>query len=511
MWGMIFLITAVIDYVYVKYTWINHDWYMVWSNCGWVLGALISKYLPSLWRQYNYVKNKPTQKAQSPFLEGNFAPWRSEDNIENIEIIGTIPNDLNGTLLRNGSNPQFDPLGQYHWFEGDGMLHAIQIKDGKASYSNRWIRTEKFKIEKKFGQPLFNTALSNSPDPRLDGISPNTANTNVIAYQEKILALNEGASPVSIEPNSLNTLGDYTFNNAITTSLTAHPRYDHRKKEFLAYSYLNDDGNLYYYRLDENNKLLSKAQINWPYQSMMHDFVITEHYVIFPVFPATMSFERMMNGGKIFMWEGDKYKTCFVITNRNGDEITRIHTDPCFVYHFGNAYEDGDDIIIDAMRGHTCGLMSDRHGKVATRKDSRSHLVRWTLNLKTNSVSCKTIDTQTGEFPRFDERFTGYPYQHLYIGASAHVGDLFDRIVHYDLVNEIKTEHCFENSVPSEPVFVPRSSQEGDGYLLTVVYREAEDRSDVVILDALHINSDPIAIIKIPHRIPFGFHGNFIA
>jgi carotenoid cleavage dioxygenase-like enzyme len=160
------------------------------------------------------------------------------------------------------------------------------------------------------------------------------------------------------------------------------------------------------------------------------------------------------------------------------------------------------------MLGKCSGLMPDRSGKIATRDDSSSRLARFTLNFKTHALDLKYCDDTSGEFPRFDERFNGKPYQHLYTCGSTE--DLFDRIMHYDLVNNIKKEHHFGNDVPSEPVFVSRSEKEGDGYLLTVVYRTNENRSDVVILDAQNVSQQPIAILKIPHRIPFGFHGNFI-
>lgn len=447
-------------------------------------------------------------KAKSRFLEGNYAPWRSEDEYDNLEVIGDMPRDLKGTLIRNGANPQFDPIGFYHWFEGDGMLHAIHIADGKAQYRNRWVRTERFKLEAAAGKLLFNAALSADPDPALAYVSQNTANTNIISVNQRLLALNEGASPVEIDLQTLNTIGDYTFDEKIKTRFTAHPRYDHRTKELLAYSYINEDGSLRYYRINQDDQVVAENKINWPYQAMMHDFVNTENYVIFPIFPTTMSFERMMKGESIFMWEGDQFDTYFIVTDRDGNEVTRLKTDPCFVYHFGNAYEDGDSIIIDAVRGKVCPLFPDRHGHIGTVEDAQAHLVRWTLDLKQQTVSCDSLDKLTIEFPRFDERFNGYPYRHLYAAGSDSV--LYDRLVHYDLKSNQKFEHCFDNANPCEPVFVARSEKEGDGYLLTVVYRNDEDRSDVLILDAQDITADPMAIIKIPHRIPFGFHGNFV-
>lgn len=321
------------------------------------------------------------------------------------------------------------------------------------------------------------------------------------------MALNEGASPVEIQLKNLDTIGDYTFDGQIKRRHTAHPRIDYQRNEYITYSYIGEDERLIYYRLDQNNKLIAEKEIFWPYPAMMHDFVTTDNYVIFPVFPCTMSIERMMRGENMFMWEGDKLKTYFIITNRDGDEIARIEADACYAYHFGNAYENDDEIIIDAMVGKCSGLMPDRFGKI---ENACSRLARWTINLKNKSIDLKYLDERTGEFPRFDERFNGQPYQHLYVAGRPSSDNIFDRIMHYDLINNTKQEHLFGIDVPSEPVFVPRSEKEGDGYLLTVVYRTKEDRSNIVILNAENIADAPIATIKIPHRIPFGFHGNFI-
>lgn len=508
-WGAIFLFTALTNFIYIEDPHINSVLYFVINNIGWVIGAYVSKKFPNYWKNKKMQKHKPnsTEKSVSRYLEGNFAPLRTEDNFDHLEIIGKIPDDLNGVLLRNGPNPQFDPIGAYHWFEGDGMLHAIRIQNGSASYDNRWIKTPRFMLENKAGKPLFGADLSDTGN--VENTESGTANTNIIAYHEKFLALNEGESPFEINLKDLSAVGSYTFDEQIKRRLTAHPRIDPDSKEFITYSYIGEDEKLMYYRLDNQNKLIVEKEIKWPYAAMMHDFVNTQNYVIFPIFPCTMSFARMMRGENIFMWEGDKLNTFFIITNKMGDEIARVETDPCHAYHFGNAYEDGENIIIDAMVGKRVGLMPDRFGKIG---DAHPRLGRWTINLKTKSIVLNYLDETVGEFPRFDERSNGKPYQHLYVCGQVKPSDdaMFDRIMHYDLKNNIKTEHHFGNNVPWEPVFVAKSEKEGDGYLLTVVYRTAENRSDLVILDANNIAAEPIAIIKIPHRIPYGFHGNFM-
>lgn len=270
------------------------------------------------------------------------------------------------------------------------------------------------------------------------------------------------------------------------------------------------DQTLRYYRLDKNNKLLVEKRIDWQYPVMLHDFVTTENYAIFPLFPCAMSFERMQKGQNIFMWEGNQLSTWFIITDKDSNKITRLETDPCYVYHFGNAFEYGNDIIIDAMVGHKIGLMSDRNGKMATRQDSSNRYARWVINIAEHKINLIYFDERSAEFPRFDKRFTGLAYQYLYAGARATPDGLFDGIVTYQAGTDHKGEFIFGNDFPSEPVFVPSLKKEGDGYLLTIVYRSNKDRSDVVILNPNQLSEGPIATIKLPHRIPYGFHGNFI-
>lgn len=450
-------------------------------------------------------------KAQSPFLKGVFAPWRKEGNYDVLEIEGSIPEDLNGVLLRNGPNPQFDPEGSYHWFEGDGMLHAIRIQNGNASYDNRWVRTPRFVAERKAGRALFGAGLAGHDESDVEDVSHETANTNIVRYNRTLLALNEGSQPYAIQLSNLQTVGVYNYQGQINRALSAHPRYDYRRNELMTYSYISEDGKLMYYRLSRMNKIISQKEIDWPYMAMMHDFVTTENYVVFPIFPCTMDFERMMKGGSIFMWEGDRLPAVLIVTDKSGNEVARVEMDPCYAYHFGNAFEQDGNIVIDAMHSQCTALMPDRNGKVAAREDSDARLARWTLDLASNQVKVEFLDDTPVEFPRFDERFNGLPYQHLYTGGRKTSDGLFDRIMHYDLVNKRKVEHSFDGGdVPSEPVFVASGNKEGQGYLLTVVYRTKEDRSDVVILDAQDIAAKSIATIKIPHRIPFGFHGNFI-
>jgi carotenoid cleavage dioxygenase len=448
------------------------------------------------------------------FLQGNFAPWRTEDSIDQLEVIGKLPSDLGGSLLRNGPNPQFDPTGPYHWFNGDGMIHQIKIQNGQASYRNRWVHTERFKLERQAGRSLYDS--SDIPEAYKEKIKQTpyfTANTNIVSYNNKLQALNEGSLPYAMELEQLNTLGMDTYAGEIQQTLSAHPRYDYQNKHLYTYSYISQDYKLRYYCINQTNNVIAQKTIDWPHPVMLHDFVNTENYIIFPLFPCTYSFERKQAGESFFMWEGDQLPTTLLITDKNGNEISRIETDPCYVYHFGNAYESRKNIIIDVMYSPRTSLMPDRNGNILEGSEDIAVYSRWVINLNSGTVKMTKLDNMPAEFPRFDERFNGRSYQYLYTaGGIPSDTSLFDRIIRYEAGTNNKQEFIFtDGDTPWEPVFVPRSAQEGDGYLLSPVYRAQENRSDIVIFNAQHVSDGPMATIKIPHRIPYGFHGNFVS
>ena len=91
----------------------------------------------------------------SPFLQNNFTPVHDEIVADDLEVIGSLPAGLNGMFLRNGPNPQFPPQGRYHWFDGDGMIHGVHLRDGRASYRNRFVRTRGFEIERREGKAIW--------------------------------------------------------------------------------------------------------------------------------------------------------------------------------------------------------------------------------------------------------------------------------------------------------------------------------------------------------------------
>lgn len=450
-----------------------------------------------------------------PFLRDNYAPWPMEGEIHDLMVEGEIPRELDGTLYRNGPNPQFAPRGRYHWFDGDGMIHAFTIRDGKASYRNRWVRTQRFTMEREAGEALFGGLNDiTATDPRAEGIFPNAANTNIIVHAGKLLALWEAGPPHELDPRTLDTIGPYDFGGKLLGPMTAHPKIDPETGEMLFFGYSPFPPYLRYYVASADGKLTRSEEIDVPMPTMMHDFITTRDHVIFMVFPATLRFENFASGTPI-RWEPELGSKIGVMPRNGGNaDVVWFATDPCYVFHPMNAYGENGQVIADVCRFDRLPLFDGVEAE-GFEKGPTAKLTRWTLDLTKSSIKKEPLDDLTTEFPRLDERYTGLRYRHGYTGGrvgSPSAAGAFNAIFHYDHQTGRRRMHDLgSTSFTSEPLFVPRALQasEGEGFLLAVVYRHEEQRSDLLILDAENVENKPLATVKLPHRVPYGFHGNW--
>jgi carotenoid cleavage dioxygenase-like enzyme len=448
----------------------------------------------------------------NPFLAGNYAPVRSEDDFA-LNVTGEIPAGLNGAFYRTGPNPQFAPRGAYHWFTGDGMIHGFFIEDGKARYRNRWVRTPKWQAENAAGRALYGS-FGQPAEPDAPATDGGVANTNILPHAGRLYALEEAHEPYDIDPQTLET-GAYGKTGG---RFTAHPKIDPVTGEMVWFAYSAGPGpfnnRIDYGVTDATGKVVRRDRFEAPYSSMIHDFMVTERHVLFPVLPLTGDLERMMRGGAPFAWEPDKGAFLGVMDrNASVDTMRWFEAPVAYVFHPMNAWEEGSKIHCEVMEYPHAPLFPAADGREL--EEEPAVLVRWTVDLAdaTNVVKRTQLDDMPGEFPRLDERRTGLPYRHGYFAAYRNRDRTrFDSVAHIDLATGKKAVCGFgEGDVPGEPVFVPRSANapEGDGWLLSVVYRAASDTSDLVVLDATDIGTGPVATIHVPRRVPFGFHGNW--
>ena len=459
-----------------------------------------------------------------PNLRGGYAPIQMECAAPNLVIEGEIPSELEGSLYRIGPNPQFAPRGQYHWFAGDGMIHNFKLESGRVSYENRWVRTTNWKLENEAGESLFSPLNPMQNDPsvanvRTDGI----ANTNIVWHGGKLLALVESHAPFEIDPESLNSIGPWTFQDKLSGPMTAHPKIDPESGEMLFFAYNADPENrvssrMAFHKADKHGNLVQSEFFDAPYSAMVHDFIVTKEHVIFPIMPLTSSMERAMGGGSLYAW--DPTKNSYIgIMPRDGcsSDLRWFEGDPAYVFHPMNAYNDGDKIICDVCEYPEAPLFPHADGSKPDPTKSTAKLTRWTfdLNANTNTYHREQLDDTISEFPRLDERYTGLNYRYGYFACSVEGGAIdnryngIGRIDHKS--NQVAIYSMNEQFAVSEPVFVPRTerSPEGEGFLLATVYDAAIDKSFLLTLDAENIEKGPIGKAMLDHRVPFGFHGNW--
>ncbi|HSG90918.1 MAG TPA: carotenoid oxygenase family protein [Pseudomonadales bacterium] len=455
-----------------------------------------------------------------PQLRGNFAPIRMEANAPDLIVHGEIPAQLHGTYYRNGPDPQFAPRGDHHWFAGDGMIHAFHIEDGRCAYLNRWVRTPKWALEHAAHEALFDPFNPMNSDPSVSGVDSTLANTNIVWHGGRLLALEEGHAPFELDPATLESRGSWTFGDALQGPMTAHPKIDPETGEMLFFGYMADGPftpGIRYNVVDAEGTLTRSERFEAPLTSMVHDFITTSEHVIFPIFPLTGSLERAMTGKPVFAWEPDLGSHIGIMGRDAGAETMRwFEHDPCYVFHPMNAWTEGQKVFADVMKYEQAPLFPNPDGSPGDKDKTEARLVRWEFDLasNTNSVRETQLDDLSGEFPRLDERRAGLAYRHGYYGCArpGSGSATFNSIGHIDHETGMRRVREFaEGDGVSEPIFVPRSASapEGDGFVLALVYRRDQNRSDLLILDAQAIDAEPLAVIEVPTRVPYGFHGNW--
>ena len=448
----------------------------------------------------------------SPFLAGNYAPVHDEHDGVDCSIAGTLPAGLAGTLYRNGANPRWPPAEPYHWFTGDGMVHAITLSNGRASYCNRWVRTERFRAEEAAGRALF-AGFGQPLTPEAESVDTGVANTHVIAHAGRLLALEEAHLPVRLHPATLSTEGGEDFGR-LRGRFTAHPKHDPATGQLLFFSYSATgpfSRDMSWGTVEPTGAISTYEVFQAPYCAMVHDFAVTATRVVFPVLPLTGDMDRATSGRPAFAWEPTKGAHLGILDRAAGASSLRwIPAPVCFVFHVMNAFDDGADTVLDVVEYPSAPLFPTASG--APPEPAPSRLVRWRID-PGGAVSRTTLDDLPGEFPRLDERRAGLPYRYGYRICTLPGPDEIAAIVAHDLEARTRTLHALApGERASEAVFVPRApdAREGEGWLLSILWHPQTASSTLAILDAARLEAGPVARVSLPRRIPFGFHGSFV-
>jgi 8'-apo-carotenoid 13,14-cleaving dioxygenase len=463
---------------------------------------------PAILKVAAFNRNRMNQPEQPhPFLSGIHTPVSEEHTTTNLKVTGTIPAGLDGRYIRIGPNPVIPPnAASYHWFTGDGMVHGVRLHDGKALwYRNRWIRSKA--VSAALGEPP-------APGPR-NGQS-DTVNTNVLGHAGQTWALVEaGGYPVRIDED-LNTIAHDPFGGTLKGSFTAHPHLDPETGEMHAICYEGTDQNVIrHVVVGKDGKVRREEPVSVQHGPSIHDCALTKNYVVIMDMPLTFSMKSLL-AGHDFPYSWNPVHTPRIgLLPRAGtnDDVIWCAVAPCFVFHPCNAFENADGTVtMDVCAHNTMGANSTQ-GPDST----QTPFERWTIDPRAKQVTRRVIDADAQEFPRPDERMIGKPYRYAYTVALPRNGAFHSadsRIYKHDLETGTREVRDFgAGHIPGEFVFLPKndSAEEGEGWLMGYVIDTIGDTTDLVILDAQNFTGEPQATIHIPHRVPPGFHGNWIA
>jgi carotenoid cleavage dioxygenase-like enzyme len=441
--------------------------------------------------------------STSSYSSGGYLPVADEVSVLSPQVIGELPPGLDGSFLRIGPNPlgRTDPA-RHNLLAGDPMVHGLRIRDGRAEwYRNRWVRTDR--VSRALG------ALP-TPGPR-HGLSDN-CNGNILRHAGRTFAVGDGGVLPTELGRDLATVARSDFDGTLPAGLSAHPESDPVTGELYAVAYYHELPYIHYLTIGVDGRVRKAEPIETKNTSMMHAFSLTERYAVIYDLPVTFSPEAAAAGSRVpYTWNDTHGARLGVLPRDGGDaDVLWMDIDPCYVFHPLNAYEEGRRLVVDVVRHQR---MFDR--EPLRPGESAPSLWRWSVDLASGMVTEEQLDDHVEEFPRIDDRFKGSRNRYGFAtqmrpGSGGLAGPA---LLRHDLDARRTEAHGFgPGRETGEAVFVPRSAiaPEGDGWLMSLVYDGVTDRSDLVVLDTADFTGEPVATVRLPVRVPHGFHATWI-
>ncbi|KAI5068578.1 hypothetical protein GOP47_0016923 [Adiantum capillus-veneris] len=514
-----------------------------WNEIQKMMAALLDMLESTVIAPMEEMHELPPTANPAVQLAGNFFPVPESPVQHDLEIDGTLPACLDGVYVRNGANPRFEPVAGHHLFDGDGMLHAVTFKHGSASYAARFTRTHRLSEEERIGRAFFPKAVGelhgHSGVARLllfyarslfglvDGNKGmGVANAGVVFFNGTLLAMSEDDLPYSVRITSagdLSTVGRFNFEAQLSSSMIAHPKVDPITGELFALSYdVLKKPYLRYFKISPDGTKGPEVTISLVQPTMMHDFAITQQYVVIPDQQVVFNLQAMLRGGSPVAYDKSKTARFGILPRNDTDEACMqwIDVPDCFCFHLWNAWEekDGDEVVVIG----SCMTPPDSIFN-ASDKPLRSVLSEIRLNRKSGSSMRREIACINLEAGQVNRHYTGRNSRYAYL-AIAEPWPRVSGIAKVDLhahgsseaQENIVGKHMYaEGCYGGEPIFVPSSddpnADEDDGYILTYMHNEETGKSELLILDAKSPMLAKVASVKLPSRVPYGFHGTFIS
>ncbi|MFN8644216.1 MAG: carotenoid oxygenase family protein [Candidatus Binatia bacterium] len=459
-----------------------------------------------------------------PYRTGPWRPQQTEWDADDLDVVGTIPADLDGAYLRNTENPVHDSLGHYHPFDGDGMLHMIRFADGRATYRNRFVRTAGLAAENEAGEPLWAGLAEPPARSKRDGWGARTrmkdaSSTDVVVHAGLAkTSFYQCGDLYRLDPLTLETLGRESWDGRFPAEgVSAHTKVDEHTGEMLFFNYSTRAPYLHYGVVDAADRLVHYTPIPLPGPRLPHDMAFTERFAIVNDCPLFWDAELMAKGLYAVRFHPD-LPTRFGILPRRGSaaDVRWFEAAPTYVLHWINAYEDGDEVVLDGFFQH-CPQPSLRGANTYYERISRflsldqmqTRAHRWRFDLATGATREEDLSDRIMEFGTINGRHGGRPYRYAYNMTAPPGRFLFDGLVKHDLRTGREEHFAFGDGVfASETPMAPRrgSAAEDDGYLVTFVIDMNADRSECWIFAAQDVQAGPIARVRLPERISSGTH-----
>jgi carotenoid cleavage dioxygenase len=458
--------------------------------------------------------------SDNPHLSGNFAPIGPEIDADDLPVIaGRIPPELRGSYMRNGPNPEFKPISYAYPMDGDGMIHAVRFDNGRARYRNRFVLTRGLMVERRAGRAVYGGLMRPVPvDPALVGPNgdPGPLKTgafiNVLRHGGHLLALHE-ASPAYEMTMDLDTIGEWKAGTAAPITIGAHNRRHPVSGSMFGISYRVSEPVVDLHEIGADGVLRRSQAIALAAPSMIHDFVLTERHAVLLVGPAIFDLAAAEQGKPLLQWRPD-IGTRIGLVPLDGGPARWIEADPFFVFHFANGFERGSDVVVDYVRHQDLGMGP----RSADRAPPRAHrMVIDTIGQRI-AADDRMADFPT-EFPRINDAFEARASRFIHLPTRSQTLTMpnppsasFNALVTLDAATGAMRRHDLGNRLAGEPIFIPRPGGTGeqDGWIATYAYDPATDTSDLLLLDAARIDEAPVAVIRMPQRVPQGLHGNWM-
>ena len=465
------------------------------------------------------------QPSNHPYLNGAWTPQHEEVTATNLDVIeGRIPDDIDGVYLRNTENQLHQPLGRYHPFDGDGMIHQIDFSGGKASYRNRFVRTRCFQAEQDAGGSLWGglmdkAGVSKRPGFGAHGSLKDSSSTDIIVHAGKAVStFYQCGEGYVLDPATLAQEGVASW--VPLDGISAHPKVDERTGELLFFNYSKHAPYMHYGVVDRSGKLAHYVPIPLPGPRLPHDMMFTQNWSILCDFPLFWDEELLKRNIHVTrLHKGMPSRFALIPRYGQPEDIRWFEADPTFVLHFINAYEDGDEIILDGYfeeDPYPPPLENaDGYGHMMAYVDEHSFkpkLHRWRFNLADGTTREERLDDRILEFGMMNQRYLGHPYRYAYSTTSKPGWFLFNGFVKHDMVTgESWSIELPEGRYGSEAPFAPRvgAVDEDDGYLVSFVTDENLGTSECILIDCKRFAEGPVCRIALPHKISSGTHAHW--